>query len=695
VTETADPSTTRQDGRRFGPGRREARSFLELFALTGIAFVQPALDVLRRNSKDVFVAAGAGRFEILALVAIILLVPPIVLWAAEVSVGLVAPGIRRFVHVVLAGAVVALITFEVLSHQGDWGDPAKVAVGVLTGGAAALLLLRVDVVGQFLRYLALAPVAFTCLFLVNNQVSPLVLDTGVAKGAGVTISRPNRVVMIVMDELPTESLLDGTGHVDAALFPNFAALAAGSTWYRNSTSVSPLTTSAVPALLTGNYPTDPRAVQTASVFPHNLFTLVGDSYTINAHENLEALNPSGDAEAPKSLGSLVSRTVELWRRTITNAPFQFEIPTETANEQVPAMHRFVRSLGDRADRQLDYVHVLLPHSPWYFLPDGRTYTHDTKLPGLVGGWSGSWGGGPQLSAVARQRHILQLELTDRLIGRVVTKLKRLGVYDKTLLVVTADHGEGFTGYNPQRVATPDNYSEIMWAPLFIKSPGQTGGKVDDRLARSIDVLPTIADVLGTKLPWKVDGRSLLGPAHPNGPRRFLETTTYARYAPAEATFHEWDGVKGFARVLASRAAAAGPVGNLRVYEGTSEFGDLVGRSVAPLVAADAPTVPGWIAQPWLYTHVDPGASFVPWAYVEGHASIDGSHDVAIAINGTIASVTTSFPDRIFGGAGLISVLPPSLFKPGDNDIQMYVVGGTPAAPTLEPVTRTGEIGAPG
>ena len=68
------------------------------------------------------------------------------------------------------------------------------------------------------------------------------------------IGKPNRIVMIVMDEFPLESILDGTGHVDAALFPNFAALANTSTWFRNDTTVAPYTDVAVPAILTGRLP---------------------------------------------------------------------------------------------------------------------------------------------------------------------------------------------------------------------------------------------------------------------------------------------------------------------------------------------------------------------------------------------------------------------------------------------------------
>ena len=54
-----------------------------------------------------------------------------------------------------------------------------------------------------------------------------------------------------------------------------------------------------------------------------------------------------------------------------------------------------------------------------------------------------------------QRHLLQLGFTDRLLGRLVTRLRRAGLYDRSLLVVTADHGASFRpGDNRRSFRTP-------------------------------------------------------------------------------------------------------------------------------------------------------------------------------------------------------------------------------------------------
>ena len=47
--------------------------------------------------------------------------------------------------------------------------------------------------------------------------------------------------------------------------------------------------------------------------------------------------------------------------------------------------------------------------------------------------------------------------------------------------------------------------------MFVKAPGQTEGEVDESLMRTLDVVPTIADLLGTRPRWRHDGRSAFAP----------------------------------------------------------------------------------------------------------------------------------------------------------------------------------------
>ena len=120
-----------------------------------------------------------------------------------------------------------------------------------------------------------------------------------------------------------------------------------------------------------------------------------------------------------------------------------------------------------------------------------------------------WTGDPELAIQAQQRHLLQVGYTDLALGRILDKLHETGLYDRSLVVVVADHGVSFRPHGERRRVEEGNMEEIAFVPLFVKPPGQTDGAIVDDHARTIDILPTIADILGVEVPWKTDGRSLL------------------------------------------------------------------------------------------------------------------------------------------------------------------------------------------
>ena len=85
---------------------------------------------------------------------------------------------------------------------------------------------------------------------------------------------------------------------------------------------------------------------------------------------------------------------------------------------------------------MHFLHLLLPHHPWRYLPSGAT--HPDKL---LGGRKGGWANQAWPMAVNRQAQLLQLAYTDHLLGEVIDRLEKQGVWDDALVVVTADHGE--------------------------------------------------------------------------------------------------------------------------------------------------------------------------------------------------------------------------------------------------------------
>lgn len=96
---------------------------------------------------------------------------------------------------------------------------------------------------------------------------------------------------------------------------------------------------------------------------------------------------------------------------------------------------------------------------------------------------------------------------DSLFGQVLDRLEKHGLWDNTMIVMLSDHGEmlGDHGLFGKQL----NFSEgIMRTPLMIRVPGMPGGRVDNGLVSLIDMVPTVLDCFGAKIPKSIQGRSL-------------------------------------------------------------------------------------------------------------------------------------------------------------------------------------------
>jgi hypothetical protein len=76
-----------------------------------------------------------------------------------------------------------------------------------------------------------------------------------------------------------------------------------------------------------------------------------------------------------------------------------------------------------------------------------------------------------------------------------------------LLVVVADHGISFRPGGKRRPVSAANLEDIAFVPLIVKRPGQRVGRVLPRHVRTVDVVPTIASLIGIRPPWQLDGTS--------------------------------------------------------------------------------------------------------------------------------------------------------------------------------------------
>ena len=186
-----------------------------------------------------------------------------------------------------------------------------------------------------------------------------------------------------------------------------------------------------------------------------------------------------------------------------------------------SFEEFIASIAPSKKTPLYFLHTVLPHGPWEYFPSGVRYnigrwTTPLSVEDNLQEWNGN-----QVSATrAYQRYLLQVAYVDRLVGKTIDRLKMAGIYDQALIIMIADHGISFLPNQKRREVTMTNLEDILMVPFFIKYPHQHESKIDDRPAESVDILPTIAEILKVQLPWHQDGVSLLSE---NGSKRQKKT----------------------------------------------------------------------------------------------------------------------------------------------------------------------------
>jgi arylsulfatase A-like enzyme len=128
-----------------------------------------------------------------------------------------------------------------------------------------------------------------------------------------------------------------------------------------------------------------------------------------------------------------------------------------------------------------------------------------------------------------------IRYADGFIGHLIDNLKRLKLYDKTIIILCADHGEelGERGtFN--RFGNQNLYQEVIRVPLIIKHPSiRLNGQRIKSAVELVDIMPTILDLLGISMPGDLQGKSLASLIK-NGVDRVVH-----EYVFSEASKHKW------------------------------------------------------------------------------------------------------------------------------------------------------------
>jgi hypothetical protein len=532
------------------PDRADARSnsdwsvaLLSLFTLVTFAVAQSVYEVLAIN-QDFLALRGVSNGQLLDVILVFNALPALFLFFLWIFLRRFHPGLARWFLAAVCGFL--FLAFFLQIHNAYLYDrqpvPRSYLLWLLPAGLLGGVALRWEkAFRSFVTVLSPVVVIFPILFLLrtwaDRDFRPPERANAVASAApSLNTEKRPPLFLLVLDELALPALLDAQGQIDGARFPHFKELAGQSHWFRNATANSDQTIFSIPALLTGDLPL--RGAPSFAYYPDNLFTLLQPDYEIYVYESLtQFCQPerfhclSATRQGPASRLDFLRDVFYLFADRVVPSDIHLGLPdlrkTWGPFRDPPGL---IRARLQRFEKVMDtlatlpagenvflFFHHMLPHSPYILTADGQltdASPHDFRP---------AFKGNEALLRTLREQYRAQIAYADKELGRFLQQLRRAGLYDRSLLIVTADHGVSYDPQAPGRALTEvdgvvANAGLILRVPLFIKLPFQRTGALSDQDAQLIDLVPTIAEVLHREIPWPHTGRSLFAPQEARRPK---------------------------------------------------------------------------------------------------------------------------------------------------------------------------------
>lgn len=327
---------------------------------------------------------------------------------------------------------------------------------------------------------------------------------------------PN-VLLVMVDTLRADRL-GAYGHA-AAKTPAIDGLGADGVRAAKAFAQSSWTRPSVATIFTGLYPSSHGAVHKADILPDRVETLAETLSAAGYHSagfpNNVNVSPGfnfgqGFAEyrylapdlffwADESAAKLtlynglrLVRERFLARRVDVHNYYQpGGVVTDTLIE-------WLDSPAAKAGPFFLFAHYMDPHDPYFVHPyNGEGYArvaNPNPPKGVAEKYLALYDG--------------EIAYLDTQLARLFAELKRRGLYDNTLIVLTADHGEEFHEHGGWWHGTT-LYDEQIHVPLIVKPPrGGAAGVVIEELATSLDIAPTVLSAAGVAIPEVIQGHAL-------------------------------------------------------------------------------------------------------------------------------------------------------------------------------------------
>ncbi len=320
-----------------------------------------------------------------------------------------------------------------------------------------------------LLWVGAAAVAIVLIILFGR---PLLQRLGVGAAAG----RPG-VILITLDTTRADRL--GCYGDENAATPNLDRLAREGVLFENARAQVPVTGPSHAGILTGTFPTAHGVLANLEKLPADGIATIAEVFRDNGYFT----------------GAVIGAFVVGARFGFSRGFGRFEgdfpvqlsdqsdIPEKPAQAVIGSALRWLEM--NRSRPTFLWIHLFDPHTP-YAAPE------------------------PFGSRYRERPYDGEIAYVDHCIGRLLDGVRDLGLDRRTVISVVADHGESL-GEHAEDTHGYFLYNSTLWVPLIFWAPGRI--PESRRIAetvRTVDVMPTLLDLLGLECPASVQGVSLVG-----------------------------------------------------------------------------------------------------------------------------------------------------------------------------------------
>ena len=341
---------------------------------------------------------------------------------------------------------------------------------------------------------------------------------GGAAGCRRTPARPPNAILVTIDTLRADHL--GVYGYERDTSPNLDAIARAGVWVERLYTQSVTTRASHATIFTGCLPRTHGVLSNSEEYPDRpslMTALRAGGYSTAGFVSSVVLNQKFGVQRQLDHFDDAATTTELNRSNMAERP---------ARDTFQAVLAYLEQV-DKTRPFFVWVHLIDPHGPYAAPVDPDRFVHDEHAkPGRqalpLGSTNVGFGDIPRYQILHGERdpdyyiarYDAEIRYADQALGEFVARLRALGLYDELLLVVTADHGETLDEANHRRYFSHGlvAYEEVSRIPLIVHEPHdqkRLGALDRNAPALTIDLAPTMLDMLGVEAPPEMEGRSML------------------------------------------------------------------------------------------------------------------------------------------------------------------------------------------